>query len=437
MPHLFSRLWTRPIAIALALTGWALVPLAGWAQLSPALRDPFLADPELTEPRDPLLPELPVERRLSPLEKSALRVELNLLAAEAEQLYLAGQIDLAFEIWIREVRLRRILGYEAEIAAMQRVGLRAWENSRTEETQLITLRLRQIQTELLADSPLDISLLEDVAATFEVLRDIDSAIAIYETLIVRAAQQNDQLERQRLLENLAFLQQSWFRFAEAGDTYQSLLASLGSQSNLTKETEYLKGAIQNFQNAGSLRTAIDYQRRLVRLYEQTTQPQPIPPLLLAIARNYRTLGDLRQAQTFYMTTYSAALIQRQTDVASGALQDLADIYLDLGQSADVLYLYEQRLAVDRLSYNGYGLMETFDDLGQFYEAQADVAAAIDAYKEALILADHLDHRKAYFTLRLQRLLLGEGRLTIEPLEQHQTSRVGPLRRTDPWQSNGR
>jgi len=432
-PTLLRR-WS--VAITLALTGWAFIPLMVWAQLSPVLRDQFLSDPELTEPRDPLLPELPVVRLLSPLEKSALAEALDDLAAEAAQLFLEGQTEEAFQAWMREVRLRRILGYEAEIAAIQRVGLRAWENSRATETQLLTLRLREIQTELLSQEPLDIELLEDVAATFEVLRDVDSAIAVYETLVVRAAQAGNQVERLRLLENLASLRENWFRFDAAAETYQTLLTSLGGGSDGgTRRVAYLQGIIRNYEDAGELPSAIDYQRRLVRQYEQMTQPRPIPPVTLAIARNYRALGNLSQAQTFYSTTYSAALTLGQTDVASEALQDLAEIYLAQGKSEDVLYLYRQRLAVERLSYNGYGLMQTFGKLGEFFEEQGDPDAAIAAYKEALILAEHLNYRDAFFELRLQQLLFEQGRLSVTPLEQHFGSRVGPLVEPDLWQGN--
>jgi tetratricopeptide (TPR) repeat protein len=436
MPYTFSlplRRWS--IAIALAVAGWAFVPLTVWAQLSPVLRDQFLSDPELTEPRDPLLPDLPIVRPLSPLEKTALAAELDILAATAEQLYFEGQLEAAFQTWMREVRLRRILGYEAEIEAIQRVGLRAWENSRADETQLLTLRLREIQTALLDATPLDIELLESVAATFEVLRDVDSAISVYETLIVRAAQTGDQAERRRLLENLASLQETWFRFDAAADSYRSLLTSLSSEVSPRQEVPYLKGLIRNHEDAGEWQTAIDYQRRLVRTYEQTQQPTLIPPVTLAIARNYRTLENLPQAQTFYSATYSIALAQRQTDVASEALQDLADIYRDQGKAADVLYLYQQRLAVERLSYNGYGLMQTFGQIGEFYEAEGDPDAAINAYKEALILAEHLNYRDAYFKLRLQKLLFEQGRLAVTPLERHQASRVGVLQDPDLWQGN--
>ncbi|MEM1308586.1 MAG: hypothetical protein AAGF98_03625 [Cyanobacteria bacterium P01_H01_bin.153] len=422
------------VVIALTLTSWAAMPLLVWAQLSPVLIEEFLSDPEVTEPRDPLLPELPVSRPLSPLEQSALEVELDDLAIEAETLYLEGQEAAAFDLWMRELRLRRILGYEQELTAVQRVGIRMWENSRADEVQLITLRLRQIQTDLLSQARPDEELLEALVAGFETLRDVDAAVAVYETLIERAAQVGDRDERLRLLERLASLRESWFRFEVAGQTYETLLASLGSGNDL-QEIEYLKGAIRNYEDAGQLREAIDYQRQLLRKYEQTTQPQPLPSLTLAIARNFRELGSLPQAQTFYSTTYSVALAQGQTDVASEALRDLADIYLEEGQSEDVLYLYQQRLAVERLSYNGYGVMQTFDQIGQLFESQDLPDNAIAAYQEALIIAEHLNYRDGYFKLRLQQLLYEQGRLDVVPLEAHLANPVGPLQNPSAWRGN--
>jgi len=435
MAPLFPLIWRRwLLAIALAATGWAALPALVWAQLSPVLTEQFLSDPEFSEPRDPLLPDLPIERPLSPLEKLALAAELDALAAEAEALFLAGQTEAAFATWMREVRLRRILGYEAELEAIQRVGLRVWENSRAEEVQLITLRLRQIQAELLAQAPLNIALLEEVVAAFEVLRDVDAAVAVYETLIERATLAGDRDEQQRLLENLANLRETWFRFEVAAATYQTLLDALGQGEDL-QAIAYLQGIIRNLQQAGELSQAIEYQRRLVRRYERTAQPRPIPPVTLAIARNYRALDNLEQAQSVYSTTYTTALGLGQTDVASEALADLAEIYLAQEKLADVLYLYQQLLAVHRLSYNGYGLMQTFDKLGQLYEGQDLPDNAIAAYQEALIIAEHLNYRDGYFELRLQQLLFEQGRLEVMPQAQHQASQVGPLQDPDFWQGN--
>ncbi|MEM9116319.1 MAG: hypothetical protein AAGD09_00385 [Cyanobacteria bacterium P01_F01_bin.56] len=432
----FSLSWRRwLVVIALTAIGWAGLPLLVWAQLSPVLIEQFLADPQFSEPRDPLLPELPVERPLSPLEQLALEAELDELAIETEARYLEeGATESLFVDWMREVRLRRILGYEAELQAMQRVGLRMWENSRADEVQLLTLRLREIQADLLTQQPLNVDLFEEIVVVFEVLRDVDSAVSVYETLLERAMQSGDRDEQQRLLENLARLRENWFRFEPAALTYQTLLTYAGDD---LEEIEYLKGMIRNYQDLGALTAAIELQRRLANKYEQTLQPQLIPTLTLAIARNYRDLESLTEAQTFYSTTYSGALAQGQTDVASDALQDLAALYLEDDQPEDVLYLYDQRLAVEQLSYNGYGLMQTFDNLGQFYEAQDLPDAAIAAYKEALIIAEQLNYRDAYFKLRLQALLYKQGRLDIVALEQHLANPVRALQDPNLWLGNDR
>lgn len=423
------------MAIALTTTSWATLPKLVWAQLSPVLIEQFLADPQFSEPRDPLLPDLLVERPLSPLEKLALEAELDELALETEARYLEeGAAESIFIDWMREVRLRRILGYEAELAAIQRVGLRMWENSRAEEIQLLSLRLREIQADLLTQQPLDVELFEEVVTAFEVLRDVDSAVSVYETLLERAIQSGDRDEQQRLLENLASLRENWFRFEPAATTYQTLLTFAGDD---LEEIEYLKGIIRNYQDLEELQAAIEFQRRLASKYEQTLQPQLIPSLTLAIARNYRGLDSLTEAQTYYSATYSGALSQGQTNVASDALQDLADLYLEDEQLEDVLYLYEQRLTVERLSYNGYGLMQTFDNLGRFYEAQDLPDNAIAAYKEALIIAEQLNYRDGYFKFRLQVLLYEQDRLEVMALEQHLTNPVGFLQDPNLWIGNSR
>jgi hypothetical protein len=437
MANTLSRSWRRwLVAIALAATSWAGQPCLAEAQLAPSLVEQFLSDPEFAEPRDPLLPEFAVERPLSPLERRVLAAELDELALETEARYLEeGATEAVVIDWMREVRLRRIFGIEAELAAIQRVGLRLWENSQTDEVQLLSLRLREIQTELLAQQPPNVDLVEELVAAFEVLRDVDAAVVVYEILLERAVQVGDRDEQQRLLENLASLRESWFRFAPAAATYEALLDFADADDLL--EIEYLKGVIRNYQDLGELAAAIEYQRRLVGKYEDTLQPQFIPALTLAIARNFRDLERLTEAQNYYSVTYSGALAQVQTDVASDALQDLAALYLADDQPEDVRYLYEQRLAVERLSYNGYGLMQTFDNLAQLYEAQDLPDSAIAAYKEALIIAERLHHREVYFKLRLQTLLFEQGRLEVVPLEQHLASPVGPLRDPNFWVENSR
>ncbi|MEM9005291.1 MAG: hypothetical protein AAGE59_17430 [Cyanobacteria bacterium P01_F01_bin.86] len=178
------------------------------------------------------------------------------------------------------------------------------------------------------------------------------------------------------------------------------------------------------------------QRRLLAQYQADNSIQPIPALMLAIARNYRALDDVTQAQTYYLTTYSTALGQNQTNIAREAVEDLAEIYRSLDRPDDVIYLYEQQAALGRLSYDGYGLMQVFDRLGQFHEAQNEPDKAIAAYQEGLILADHLGHREAYFNYRLLQLLYIQDQLDVTPAEGHQHSAaVEALQQTEIWRGN--
>lgn len=425
--------------VAASLTWVSLwVPGEALAQaISPELRDRFLSDPALTEPRDPLLPVLPVVRPLSPLEQSDLAVALDALAEEAQRLYALGQTNQAFDLWMREVRLRRLTGLDPELAAIQRVGLRAWESSRTVEVQLLTLRLQQIRDDLLAQTAPDIARLEQVVAAFEVLRDVNSAIAVYDALIERVTQTGTPAQQLLLLERKGILQESWFRFEAAADTYQRVLAIAEQQRSSSGDLiRYLRRAVYNTQKAEQLATAIDYQRRLVRQYEAIDRDDLVPPVKLEIARNYRDLGQLEQAVDFYQAVYAESLDQDLSSYARDAVADLAVIYLALDRPDDVEYLYEQQLAVERLSYNGYNIMQVFDQLGQFYEGQDNLDAAIAAYREGLILARHLNHRTAYFESRIQQIQIAQGVLTLEVAESHLTeSTERRLENPDTWQGN--
>ncbi len=412
------------------------MPGLAWAQaVPPELRDPFLSDPEFAEPRDPLLPDFPVSRRLSPLEAFELEGQLDQLAAAAETAYQLGESDRAFDIWLREVRLRRILGYGPELIAIQRVGLRVWETGRTLEAQLLTLRLEEIQADLLGQTPPDLNLIAALAAAFERLQDIDSAITVYETLLENGIQQGDTALQIRLLERIGDLQARWFRFEAAATTYNRLLNLLGSSAT-NRRLAYLEQAIYTHENAGRLERAIAFQQELLRYYANQGNAAARVPLQLAIARNYRDAERLDLAWSYYQATYSLALELEHISYARDVVADLTDIYDLLERPGDVRYLLEQQLAVERLTYGGYGIMTVFGQLGQFHEVQGDIPAAIAAYREGLIIATYLNHRQAYFHNRIQRLQLAQGEITVEGANAHMASdAIQPLVNPFRWRGN--
>ncbi|MEO1447061.1 MAG: hypothetical protein AAFV46_12660, partial [Cyanobacteria bacterium J06635_11] len=124
--------------------GWQVGLPAQAQQVSPERRNAFLSDPLTAVPRDPLLPVLAVDRAYSPLELSELTRQLDRLNQNAQQLLANGQPEQAFELWLREVRLRRVLGPAEEFVAIRRVAAIAWEQQRAVAVQLLTLRTREI-----------------------------------------------------------------------------------------------------------------------------------------------------------------------------------------------------------------------------------------------------------------------------------------------------
>ncbi|MBW4482570.1 MAG: hypothetical protein KME14_08505 [Tildeniella torsiva UHER 1998/13D] len=388
------------LAIALTLSS---TPLALAQALRPEIRFPFLADPLQDNPLDPLLPPRPtVPRPLSPLELYALEQELDQLALEATALDEAGELEAARLLWRREIRLRRLLGIEAELAAIGRVGQVLRDRNATPDLQLYAVRLDEIRTDLAL--PEDSDRLEGMATTYEVLGAVDAAAEIRRDLADAALLGGNGAEHRRQLNALATLRADWFYFPEAAQVYGELVALAQADGSREDEIRYLGLQAENLEQAQEFVGAIALQQRLLTLYQgdETLWPQ-IAPLQHRVANNYRTLGDLDTASRQYQIAYTNAIEQQQLEVAAIAIHDLAEIYKTLGRWADVGYLYEQLLVVEQQAHSAYGLMAAYDQLGQVHEQLGATPSALAAYREGLVLARVLGTQQAYFEEQIARL----------------------------------
>lgn len=410
------------LALALLLSaGSALVmPQPTPAQLLlPEVREAFLANPLNDEPRDPLLPPLTIRRPLSPLEQYQLEQDLDRLALQAESLAEAegnaasdpgGEVPAAepTAIWMRELRLRRLLGVERELMAIRRVAQWMRDRASTQELQLIAARLRQIQQDLDHTQPTDQARLTELAESYAILGEVDDASVIRRALADAALVAGDTAEAQAQLETLANLQALWFHFDAAAATYGDLIEL--AQSSLGRDTEsrYLEAQSQNLEQAQEFAAAIVAQERLLAIYNENERFWPlVPSLQQAVAENHIALGNVSEASRYLQSAYTNALAQRQLNVAAVSIRALADLYTALERWQDVRYLYEQLLLVERQANNAFGLMAAFDSLGQLYEQLNEPEAALAAYREGLVMAKSLDHRQAYFEAQIARLV-GEG-----------------------------
>ena len=377
---------------AIGLLTLLLAPPALAQRLDPVLLDSFLTDPLEVDPRDPLLPTPVVDRELSPLERYSLERSLFELDRQAAALLASDQPDQAFELWRREVQLRRLFGRDAELEAIRRVGQQAWNAQRSVEVRLLTVRLRQIWEE---DRPTaDTERVTTVAEISQILRAEDLTTETLEELIARADQRGNVALQHQYRALLAAHYLQWFNYDEAAQLYSGL--AVQAEGDALVQEFYLEQLVHAHQEAKRFEAAIAAQSQLLALYRATNQRDREPPLEIAIARNYRSLNLNQQAMEYYQVAYGTAQILMQYNSISDILRDLGDWYTEQNRRNEALTMYNLLVRSEQQAYSQYGILEAYDHLGQLYRAAEDRDAALAAFQAGLGFARSLDYRQAYF-----------------------------------------
>ncbi|OCQ97274.1 hypothetical protein BCD67_00550 [Oscillatoriales cyanobacterium USR001] len=400
------------------------------AQINQPPLDQFSPNPlEITTP-DPLLPILPKKGESLDAEQSQeLAAALDMLNLEAIAKLQAADILGAFEIWNRELRLRRYLGPGAEVAALNRVGKIAWEKSQQLQLKFITQRLQAIQKEVLSEPTINVELWQSLALAFEQVRAKGPAVEVYQKIIEAARSRSDIVAEAQTLKAIGQLHTNWLNHEKAAAVYEELATLIQENRNLfvvipptpnstrpqpgngnvlppvtiPTEEDALKQLAFSYEQAKKPLQAIAARERLIALYLNQQNLKAIPPLKMAIASNYEALGQLNLANQYYQETYTAALVVQQFSFASEALQKMANLYRSQKQWEAALKIYQVQLTVEQQSYNLYGVMDTYDQIGLVYMELKAYPQALAAYQRGLEIAKQLNHKQEYFARKIQKL----------------------------------
>jgi tetratricopeptide (TPR) repeat protein len=397
LARLHYKCLSLALPVAIALSG----SLVTFNQAIAQEENQFPPNPLEVDESDPLFPRLVIDRPLSPQERRVLATALDELRVQAQQRLAAGDTAGAFELWNRELRLRRVLGVEEEVTSLSRVGEIAWRENQVTETRLITERLQQIEQEVQAETPPDFNLLLSIAQAYQRMRAIDPGVALYNQILTQARQQGDAETEQNALTALGELHLAWFDYASAAVAYQELLALARARNDRTREVEYLKQLAYLYQEGSQPENAIAVQQELVSVYESRQEYMQIPPLKIAIAEGFQALDRPDRAATSYQEAFAVARSVQQYAYASEALQKLADLYRSLDRPDDALVVYQLLIDVEQQSYNTYGIMQAYDQIGQLQRSQGNTAQAIAAFRRGLELAQQLSYRESYFAEQIE------------------------------------
>lgn len=370
--------------------------------------DKFPPNPlEITLP-DPLLPNLPDKRQLTLTELQKLKTDLDELNQEAQATLQGEDKKKAFEVWNRELRLRRYLGTLSEIEALSRVGEIAWNQNEREEVRYISQRLQVIQKEIGKQKSTDLQLWQLLGKAYQKMRLPKLGILVYEQVLILVKQQQDSSGEIETLKNIGELHLSWFDYVQAANAYQKLLNLAINQGDKTNELGYLQQLAYIYGRGKQPQAAIDILNKLVQVYTREQNLSEVPALKLAIAANYESLAKenpslKQQAFDNYQAAYTSAWQLEQYARAGEALEKLIAFYQSQKQVDAALETGAILLETQTLANNFYGLMSAYDQIGKLYIERREYPQALIAFQKGLKIAQQLKYQESYFTQQIEKL----------------------------------
>jgi len=360
--------------------------------------NPSLLDlPAQPHPNIPL-----INRPLTPLERRQLGESLDAMNSQAQALLNQGKETEAFNIWYEELRLRRYLGLLSETEALGRVGAVAWNRTRTEDVRIITQRLREIQQQAEIENTLQGELLNALATSYEQLHSLDNILSMYQKLLETARATGDLTTQESLLSKIGQVYLSRFDYSQAAPVYEELLKMAQGRGDSLQEGIYLQKLAQIYSEALQPQNAVKIKESLVDNYLKTQKVKAIPDLKILIGIDYEALKELEKASQNYQEAYSLAWALQQYGISGEALKKLGELYQKNQQEDYALQIFQELIKVEQKGYNYYGLMNTYDKIGNIYTNKKNYSEAMSAFQKGLELARSIGHQENYFINKINQ-----------------------------------
>ncbi|GJD15797.1 TPR repeat-containing protein [Rivularia sp. IAM M-261] len=400
----------RRLSVIAALTLSLISTSSVLAQTKkPQSPDKFPPNPLEIRVSDPLLPARKLDQQpLTPSEQQQLEAALNNLNQEAIAKLQAGNREEAFDTWNRELRLRRYLGNLAEVEALSRVGEIAWRENDRPQVQYITQRLQSIQKPKKSQPVTDLEVLRALGQAYQNVRAPKLAIEVYNQVLTQVRQQQNSTAEVETLTTIASIHMSWFDYTNAAATYEQLLSLASTRNDRANEITYLEQLAYIYDQARLPQQSVTVRNKLAAIYTKDNNLAELPTLKMAIGNSYEALAkqdpsQLENAFQNYQQAYTIAWEQEQFVRAGEALQKLVALYRSQGQIDEALQTSQILLQSEELAGNFYGMMTTYDQIGQMHLQRKQFPQARNAFEEGLKIARQLQYEDGYFSEQIQKI----------------------------------
>jgi len=368
---------------------------------SPSLfREPVLAQSVDSNTRDPLLPPF-LNGELTPFRQRMLRESLDQLNKQAETLLKNKQPDQAFALWYREIKLRHYLGTKEEIQSLGRVGKIAWDNNRSQDIKIIISKLQEVQENLGTQKQLTPENLTLLLQAYQNVHSLDDLLVIQQ-MRLKLVEKNSPAEEE-ILEGIGEVYLAKFDYTQAAQIYESLVQNVESRSETLKESEYLAKLADIYEQNNQPQNAIINKEKLINTYTTNKQYDLLVNLLISIGHDYEELKNYPKASENYQNAFKLAWSLEYLGSSEEALTDLANLYSKNQQFDYALTTYNSLIAVQKKSYNYYGLMQTYNKIGDIYVNNKQYTIALNYFQEGLKLAQTLKYQVDFFEDKIKKV----------------------------------
>ena len=360
---------------------------------------PVLADTvKKATPKDPLTPSFQNEE-LTPFRQRFLRDSLDKLNQQATDLFNNKQQDQAFEIWYREVGLRSYLGVEEEIKTLERIGKVAWDAQRGLDIKTIIKKLQAIQEKLEANKQLNEPNFNLLLQAYQSVHSLDDLLVIYQ-MKLKIVEKPSAAE-EVILEKTAETYLAKFNYTKAAIYYESLLQRV--QVDSIKEEEYLKRLAEIYTQTGQKEKAISLREKLTDIYTKKEELSLALGSIIAIGRDYESLKNYDKAIVNYDKAFQLAWSSKYLSYAEQALTLIGELYSKNQQLDYALSTYLSLISIQEMTYNYYGLMQTYSKVGEIYLTYKDYTLALNSFQESLRLAKSIKYDARSFENKVNQV----------------------------------
>jgi tetratricopeptide (TPR) repeat protein len=125
---------------------------------------------------------------------------------------------------------------------------------------------------------------------------------------------------------------------------------------------------------------------------------------ISLGGDYQLLDRPEEAKENYQKAFNIAIAEGYFGLASDALQKLGDLYRAYDQKEQAIDLYQKLIQIQQESYDFYGLMNTYDRLGQIYLDKKDWDLSLKAFEKGLEIARSLQYQESYFLEKINLVI---------------------------------